>query len=84
MPRSATTQTRPMAKRVAQPVDDRQQHADVGRVARPHLGAHRPALGIDHDPQDHLHQLGPVVLGVAPPAERRAAGAAKDSESSCP
>jgi hypothetical protein len=30
MPRSAATQTRPMAKRLAYPVCDRQQHGDIG------------------------------------------------------
>ena len=62
-------------KATPEPIDDRQESADIGRVAGPHLGAHRPAVGIDHDAQDHLHQLGTVVLGMATPAERRPTGA---------
>ena len=38
----------------AQPVDHRDQRADVGDIARPHLGAHRPPVAIDQDRQDHL------------------------------
>ena len=44
MPRSATTQTRPMREALAQAVDHRHQHADIGGIARPHLRADRPAL----------------------------------------
>jgi hypothetical protein len=59
MPRSATTQTRPMA---TQAIDDRNEHGHVGGVAGPHLRADRPALGVDHHAHDHLHQVGAVVL----------------------
>ena len=73
MPRSATTQTRVMPKAVPQPVDDGQQHGDIGRVARPHLCANRATLGVDDHADDHLLELGAVVLGVPTSAERRTA-----------
>ena len=60
---------------MAQTVDDGEEDADVGGVARPHLRADRPALGIDHHADDHLHQIGPVVLRVAALAEGLAADA---------
>ena len=65
MPRSATMQTRPMAKRARRRMMNRQEHAHVGGVAGPHLRAHRPARGVDHHADDHLHQVGAVILGVA-------------------
>ena len=49
--------------------------ADIGGVAGPHLRADRPAVGVDHHAQDHLHQVRPVILGIAPLAQARAAGA---------
>ena len=53
----------------AQAIDDRDEHADIGSVAGPHLRADRPALSVDHHADDHLHQVGAVVLGVAPLAQ---------------
>jgi len=50
MPRSATTQTRSIAKRV----DHGDQGGYIRGVARPHLGAELPTLGIDHHGEDHL------------------------------
>ena len=50
---------------LAQTVDNRQQHRDVGGVARQHLGADWPPLAIDDDGQDHLLQIRPMVLRVA-------------------
>src|SRR3712207_4137567 len=71
MPRSATTQTRPIAKRLrsrsmtgtstlepaAQAIHDRNEHADIGGVAGPHLRADRPACGVDYHTYDHLQQV---------------------------
>jgi len=65
MPRSATRREAADAEPVAQPIDDGDQHGDVGGVARRHLGADRPAFGVDHHGEDHLGEVGPVVLGVA-------------------
>src|SRR4051794_33655625 len=36
----------------AQAIDDRNEHADIGGVARPHLRADRPARGVDHHAHD--------------------------------
>src|SRR3954452_3421731 len=58
------------AEASAQAVDHRQQHADIGGVAGPHLRADRSALGVHDEAEDHLHQVRPVVLGVAALAER--------------
>src|SRR5919202_192290 len=62
-------------KAPAQPVDDRHEAGDVGRVARPHLRADWTAVTIDYHGQDHLAQVGPVVLAVAVLPERLPAGA---------
>jgi len=62
------------AEAVAQAVDDGDEHGDVGGVCRRHLGADRPPLAIDHDGEDHLREIGAVVLGVAARPERGAAG----------
>jgi hypothetical protein len=59
----------------AQTIDHRNQDADIGGIAGPHLRADRPALRVDHHAQDHLHQVGPVILGIALGAERRTARA---------
>ena len=57
----------------AQPVDHRDQRRHVGGVAGPHLRAHRPAIAIDQDSEDHLPQVGTVILAVAVLAQRLAA-----------
>ena len=62
-------------KALAQSVDDRQQHRGIGGVAGQHLGANRPAVAVDDDRQDHLLQVGAMVLRVAVSPEARAAGA---------
>ncbi len=53
----------------AQAVDDGEEDGDVGGVAGPHLRADGVALGVDHHAEDHLHQVGPVVLRIAPLAQ---------------
>ena len=68
-PRSATTHTRAMAKRRAQPLDHREECGDVGGVARPHFRAHR-SLAVDQ-PQGHLPKVRPMI----DPCCSRAAGA---------
>src|SRR5215831_3382586 len=62
-------------KALAQTVDDRQQYGGIGGVARQHLGADRPAVAVDDDSQDHLLQIGAMVLGVAISPEPLAASA---------
>lgn len=48
-----------------EPLGDRHQRLDVGRVARPHLAAQRPALLVGHDTDDALFAIPTVVLAVA-------------------
>jgi hypothetical protein len=60
---------------VAQAVHHGQQHPDIGGVAGHDLGADRPPLGVDDHAEDQLHQVGPVVLGMAPLAQALATGA---------
>jgi hypothetical protein len=50
---------------LAQPIHHRQQHGAVGGIAGKHLGADRTPLAIDHDSQNHLLEVRPVILGVA-------------------
>ena len=50
---------------VLQALDDRQQRGHIGGVARPQLGTDRPTVGVDHHRQDHLFQVGAVILGMA-------------------
>jgi hypothetical protein len=45
-------------------LDDGKQARGVGRVARPHLAANRPALHIQGHPDNHLAQIGPVILAM--------------------
>ena len=61
IPRSATTHTRADGEAVAQPVDDRRQHGDVGGVPRQHLGAERPPLAVEDDGRHHLFEVRPMV-----------------------
>src|SRR5512147_656210 len=68
MPRSATTQIRPILKRA----DHRQQRLDVGGVARPGLRAEGTAVAVDDHADYHLFQFRAVILGLAAPAERLA------------
>ena len=59
----------------AQPVDHRDQARHVGRVARPHLRAHRPSVAVDQHRQDHLAQVRTVILAEAVLSQRLPAGA---------
>ena len=61
------------AEALPQPVDHRQQHGHVGRIARPHLGADGRARSVDHETEDHLLEIGPKVLRVAMLTQRLAA-----------
>jgi hypothetical protein len=55
-------------------IDDHwQQHADVSRVAGPHLRANGPPRTIDDKAQNHLLQVGPIILLVAMLPQRLAA-----------
>jgi hypothetical protein len=54
----------------AQPIDHWDQGRDIGGVAGPHLRAHRPSIAVDHHGEDHLMQVGPVVLAEPMLAER--------------
>src|SRR5262249_48032098 len=53
------------AKLAPQPLHHRQQGSDVGGVPRPQLTADRPAVAVQHRPDDQLLLVGPVVLAVA-------------------
>ena len=59
-------QTLPIPKPAAEAIDHRDQRRHVGRVAGPELAADRPSLTVEHGPDDHLLEVGPVVLAVAP------------------
>jgi hypothetical protein len=48
-----------------QPIDHRNEGRDVSRVARPHLRADWPPVTVDDHCEDHLPQIGPVILAVA-------------------
>ena len=63
------------AKTALQAVDRRDQAFHVGGVARPHLGAHRPAVAVEQHGENHLVEVGPMVLREAAPSERLAARA---------
>ena len=58
---------------ITQPIDNGQQHGDVGGVAGDHLGADRTALAVDHHRQHHLLQIGAIILGMAMLAQALAA-----------
>ena len=45
-------------------LDDGKQALGVGRVARPHLAADGASVHIKRHPDNHLAQIGPVVLAV--------------------
>ena len=57
----------------AQAIDDRDQRRHVGGVARPQFAADRPPLTVEHRPDDHLVEVGPMVLAEAPLADVLAA-----------
>jgi hypothetical protein len=75
MPRSATTREAVDAESPLQAIDRRDQASDVGGVSRPHLRAHRPAVAVEEHGQDHLVEIGPMVLGETAPSKRLAARA---------
>jgi hypothetical protein len=54
---------------LAQAAQEGCQHGDVGGVARKHLGAERSPVLVHGDREDHLGELGPMILGVAVPTE---------------
>src|SRR3954453_11259254 len=57
----------------AEAIDDGDQRRHVGGVARPQLAADRPALSVEHRPDDHLVEVGAMVLAEAPLADVLAA-----------
>src|SRR5271165_2837490 len=59
-------------KALAQPVDHRDQTAGIRGVPGPHLGADRPAVAIEQHRQNHLVEIGPMVLGEAATPQRLA------------
>lgn len=59
----------------SQPINHRRQDGHVSGVVGHHLGADRPALGINNQRQDHLRQIGAEVLGMLALAQRLAARA---------
>src|SRR5215468_6160117 len=46
-------------------LDYREERFDIGRVARPHLAADRSTLNVQGHADDHLVEIGPVILIVA-------------------
>ena len=56
--------------RALQAINRRDQALHVGGVSRPHLRAYRPAVAVEEHGQDHLVEVGPMVLGEAAPSER--------------
>ena len=64
MPRSATMQTL-VTPTAAEPIHHRDQRRDIGRVAGPQLAADRPPLTVEHRSDDHLLEVGSMVLAVA-------------------
>ena len=62
-------------KALAQPIDHRDQAAGIGGVSGPHLGADRSAVAVEQHRQDHLVEIGPMILGKAAASKRLAARA---------
>ena len=58
------------AEPAAEPIHDRDERRDIGRVARPQLTADRSPLTVEHGPDDHLLEVRPVVLAVATLTDR--------------
>jgi hypothetical protein len=77
MPRSGDNAHVGDAEAGAQAIDHGQERVRVGRIAGPDLRADRAACLIQHHADDHLAQVGPVILGLAVTAARRPAGAEK-------
>src|SRR3989442_576237 len=50
-------------------IDDGYQRRDIGRVPRPQLRTNRPALVVQDHADDHLFEVGPVIAGMAMPAQ---------------
>ena len=63
------------AEAALQAIDRGNEDADVGGVSRPHLRADGAAVAVEENGQDHLAEVGPMVLGEAAPAERSSARA---------
>ena len=63
------------AEAALQAIDRRDEARHVGGVSGPHLRAHRPAVAVEQDGQDHLVEVRPVIFGEAAPPERLAARA---------
>src|SRR5271165_1760212 len=57
------------AEPLAQTGDHRQQRLHIGGVAGPDLRADRPAFAIEHHPDDHLMQIGTMILRLAVPTQ---------------
>src|SRR5512143_2190688 len=57
----------------AQAIHHGDQRGHIGGVARPQFAADRPALTIEHRPDDHLVEVGPMVLAEAALADVLAA-----------
>src|SRR5260370_1125004 len=76
MPRSAMTQTRPIEKRCRKR-SMTGSSVVTSAVAPGHIPGSkpgdRPAFAVDDETEDHLLQVGPIVLGIAVFAERLAA-----------
>jgi hypothetical protein len=61
-------------KGLLEPIDNRDQRRDVGRIARPQLGTDRMAVPIQDEADDHLFQIGSMIPRMPMPAQGVAAG----------
>src|SRR6266446_2324525 len=57
----------------AEAINDGDQYRHVGGVARPQFTADRPPLTVEHRPDDHLVEVGAMVLAETPLADVLAA-----------
>ena len=58
------------AEPATEPIHHRDERRDIGRVAGPQLTADGSPLFVEHGPDDHLLEVGPVVLAVATLTDR--------------
>jgi hypothetical protein len=52
-------------KTLPEPIDHRQERGDIGGVTRHHLGAERPAGAVHDECQNHLVEIGTIILRKA-------------------
>ncbi len=62
-------------KALAQPIEHGDQAAGISGIPGPHLRADRSAVAVEQHRQDHLVEIGPMILGKAATSKRLAARA---------